>query len=85
MMIATTRKQKKYDHRLKDVIRATGRTDLVRQHEVPESTARGRISACCASAHSGLFARELAIFPCGNLRFDEISVEFPLGSRERRM
>ena len=45
MMIATTRKQKKYDHRLKDVVRATGRTDLARQHEVPESTARGWISA----------------------------------------
>jgi hypothetical protein len=30
-------------------------------------------------------ARVLAIFPCWNLRFGEISVEFPLGSRERRM
>jgi hypothetical protein len=30
-------------------------------------------------------ARVLAISPCGNLRSDEISVEFPLGSRERRM
>ena len=30
-------------------------------------------------------ARVLATFRCGNLRFGEISVEFPLGSRERRM
>ena len=45
MMIATTRKQKKYDHRLKDVVRASGRTDLARQHGVPESTARGWVSS----------------------------------------
>ena len=32
------------------------------------------------------FLRENSpLFPCGNLRFGEISVEFPLGSRERRM
>ncbi len=44
-MIATTRKQKKYDHRLKDVVRASGRTDLARQHGVPESTARRWVSS----------------------------------------
>ena len=38
-MIATTRKQQKYDHRLKDVVRASGRIDLARQRGVPESTA----------------------------------------------
>ena len=44
-MIATTRKQQKYDHRFKDVVRASGRTDLARQHGVPESTARGWVSS----------------------------------------
>jgi hypothetical protein len=45
MMIATTRRQKKYDHRLKSVVRTTGRTDLAREYGVPESTARGWIVA----------------------------------------
>jgi hypothetical protein len=40
---------------------------------------------CCASEHSGLFARELAIFPHGNLRFDVFPFEILLGSCERRM
>jgi len=44
-MIATTRTQKRYDHRLRDLVRSTGNIQYALRRGVPRSTARGWLSA----------------------------------------
>lgn len=44
-MIATTRTQNRYDHRLRDLVRTTGDIEHALQRGVPRSTARGWLSA----------------------------------------
>ena len=39
-MSATTRTQNVYDHRLKDLVRSTGKIDVAIERGVPDSTAR---------------------------------------------
>ncbi len=43
-MIATTRTQKRYDHRLRDLVRSTGNIQYALRRGVPRSTARGWLS-----------------------------------------
>ena len=40
-MIATSRIQRRYDHRLQAMVRNAGSLELARQHGIPKSTARG--------------------------------------------
>ena len=40
-MTTTTRKQRKYDHRLQELVRSTGDIELAVRRGVPPSTARG--------------------------------------------
>ncbi len=40
-MIAPTRIQRRYDHRLQSIVRNAGSLELARQHGIPKSTARG--------------------------------------------
>ncbi|QDT93640.1 hypothetical protein [Gimesia algae] len=40
-MSKSTRKQRSYDHRLKELVRSTGNIDVAIQRGVPRSTARG--------------------------------------------
>ncbi|QDT78604.1 hypothetical protein Mal35_20530 [Gimesia maris] len=40
-MYKNTRKQRSYDHRLKELVRSTGNIDFAIQRGVPRSTARG--------------------------------------------
>ena len=40
-MVATTRIQRRYDHRLRDLVRSTGEIDHAIRQGVPRSTARG--------------------------------------------
>ncbi len=40
-MIATSRIQRRYDHRLQAMVRNAGSIELARQHVIPKSTARG--------------------------------------------
>ncbi len=40
-MIATTRIQRRYDHRLRQLVQTTGDVGLATRHGVPKSTARG--------------------------------------------
>ena len=40
-MATTTRIQRRYDHRLRDLVQATGDVELAIRHGVPRSTARG--------------------------------------------
>ena len=44
-MIATTRTQNRYDHRLRDLVRSTGNIEHALRRGVPRSTARGWLSA----------------------------------------
>ncbi len=44
-MIATTRTQNRYDHRLRDLVRSTGSIEHALRRGVPRSTARGWLSA----------------------------------------
>src|SRR5271166_5028526 len=44
-MVSTTRTQKKYDHRLRDLVRSTGDIGPAIRQGVPRSTARGWLTA----------------------------------------
>ena len=44
-MVATARTQKRYDHRLRELVRTTQDMSLALQHGVPRSTARGWLTA----------------------------------------
>ena len=44
-MIATTRTQQKYDHRLRNLVRSTGDIEQAIQRGVPRSTARGWLTS----------------------------------------
>ncbi len=44
-MIATTRSQNRYDHRLRDLVRSTGNIEHALRRGVPRSTARGWLSS----------------------------------------
>ena len=44
-MATTTRFQRKYDHRLRELVRATGNIEVARKRGVPPSTARGWVKA----------------------------------------
>ena len=46
-MVTTTRKQRSYDHRLRDHIRMTGDIEYATRHGVPRSTARGWLTRPC--------------------------------------
>ena len=47
-MATTTRFQRKYGHRLRELVRATGNVEVALEHGVPPSTARGWIKATIA-------------------------------------
>ena len=47
-MATTTRFQRKYDHRLRELVRATGNVEVALKHGVPPSTARGWVKATIA-------------------------------------
>jgi len=44
-MIHTTRFQRRYDHRLRDLVRSTGEIEHATRRGVPRSTARGWITS----------------------------------------
>ena len=44
-MIATTRTQNRYDHRLRDLVQSTGSIEHALRRGVPRSTAHGWLSA----------------------------------------
>ncbi len=48
-MIATTRMQQRYDHRLLDLVRSTGNIGHATRRGVPRSTARGWLTSTCAN------------------------------------
>ena len=48
-MIATTRMQQRYDHRLRDLVRSTGNIGHATRRGVPRSTARGWLTSTCAN------------------------------------
>ncbi len=47
-MVATTRAQQRYDHRLRDLVRSTGDIGHAIRRGVPHSTARGWLTSPCA-------------------------------------
>ena len=51
-MVATMRTQRRYDHRLRDLVRTTGDIELATRIGVPRSTARGRLVAFYVEEHN---------------------------------
>ena len=47
--MSTTRRQRRYDHRLRDLVRSTGNIGHATRRGVPRSTARGWLTATCAN------------------------------------
>lgn len=47
-----TRTLRRYDHRLRDLVRSTSDTDYATRHGVPRSTARGWLTSACAAVVS---------------------------------
>ncbi len=47
-MVATTRIQQRYDHRLRDLVRSTGDVGHATRRGVPRSTARGWMTSTCS-------------------------------------
>ena len=51
-MSATTRKQRTYDHRLRQLVQSSRDIQLATRHGVPASTARGWLNKSCSEVVS---------------------------------